>query len=188
LLLSAYDLAGREEALRDAVEQVLKDFPKGDPVLKMAIGRRDLALGRVADAIKHFRKAREQLKQRGARPRRQARAWYWIGRCHLDRGDNAPAQIALDQALSLDPSSADAHFWLGEVHSGRKRYAEAAGSFRRAVAIDPLVTEFAYHSLGETYLQLRRRKDAERAFRTYLELWPKGDLATAASDALRKLR
>ncbi len=41
------------------------------------------------------------------------------------------------QAVALDPASAEAHYWLGRAYAGRKEWHLARVAFEQAVALDP---------------------------------------------------
>ena len=65
----------------------------------------------------------------------------------------------------------------------QRRFAEAVTAYRQALAADPFAVD-AYNALGVAHQALAQAAEAERAFRSAIELAP--DLASAV-DALRNL-
>ena len=49
------------------------------------------------------------------------------------------------------------------------RYQEALGAYSRAIAIDPEYF-YSYYGLGEVFLRLGRKKDAEESFQKFISL------------------
>jgi Flp pilus assembly protein TadD len=122
------------------------------------------------------------------------------GSKYLDTSDNEKAIDAFRQAVTLDPTLAEAHFKLGvalaltEDHvqmkldkdskpgkkgvaakpiqtASEKAFAEAAKSYEKLVAQNPK-DDGAFYNLGRAYGKLLRDKEAESAFRKAVRLKP----------------
>jgi rhomboid protease GluP len=99
------------------------------------------------------------------------------------------AAVELDQALTQDPSLADAslYFYLGLARNYLEQPELAVVAYQSALALDP--GDAASHwLLALTYLELNRYAEAKTHFETYLELRP--DAASEVQpylDALRNL-
>ena len=75
---------------------------------------------------------------------------------------------ALEKALALDPSYADAYNELGIIHTQLGRFAEAEQALSAAIEADPQYAA-ARNNLGVLYGKLGRNEDAEAQFRRALE-------------------
>src|SRR5262245_52841546 len=65
----------------------------------------------------------------------EAEGWFWLGYVRLLQGDLARAELALAEAIRLDPSRALTWTNLSIVALGRGRAAEAEGYARRAIEL-----------------------------------------------------
>jgi tetratricopeptide (TPR) repeat protein len=81
------------------------------------------------------------------------------------------AEESYRRALAAAPGNALVLRLAGNLASNMGRLEEAIGLYRRAVDQDPL-SPAGYQSLGIAYFSADRLNDAERAFRTSLELAP----------------
>ena len=81
----------------------------------------------------------------------EAARLYDIGLRALTHGDQKKAQTALEEAVSLDASLADAHCVLGLIYKGAEETRAAAEAFRQATIADENYIE-AYYELGDVLL------------------------------------
>lgn len=97
-----------------------------------------------------------------------------VGAVMLNIGRYADAQVEFQKAVELDPTYADAFHNLGSAYAEQAKWEDAIGAYRRALA-QTIYTrpETTYNNLGYAYWALDRRKDAEDAFRSALQLEPK---------------
>src|SRR2546428_7770172 len=86
-----------------------------------------------------------------------------------DRNQVEQARAALARALKEDPRSADAEFLLGRMANDEGDYAAAAEHLARATQFAPKSAE-AFGELGRALHELRRRPEAEAAYKRSLEL------------------
>ncbi|MEL7060842.1 MAG: tetratricopeptide repeat protein, partial [Acidobacteriota bacterium] len=82
-------------------------------------------------------------------PTNEAETVYNEGVGHLEAGSWGQAEAAFQQAVDLDPTSAQAHNNLGYVlrKQGAEHYAEALRHYDRALELDPKLAQ-AYHYRG----------------------------------------
>jgi tetratricopeptide (TPR) repeat protein len=96
-----------------------------------------------------------------------ARVYDAIGAWFAEKGDLKCAVVAFEQALRLEPRSAEAHFDLGLVRQRQEQPAAAAHEFRLALESDPGLLQ-ARCALGSVV----DPAEAESEFRKALELKP----------------
>ena len=81
----------------------------------------------------------------------EASRLYDAGLRALTYGEQEKALAALEKAVALDASLADAHCVLGLIYSGFEKYRDAAEAFQRAISADENYIE-AYCELGDVLL------------------------------------
>lgn len=89
----------------------------------------------------------------------------------LDEDKLAAAVRVLNQALAIEPDSAEAHLRLGFVLETQENYQEAIEHFRAALQNSPNSVAAHYH-LGDCYYQIDKPSEAITALRKALELNP----------------
>ena len=94
---------------------------------------------------------------------------------------------AYENALALQPRSAEAHTGRGLALLELGRRHEALLEFNRALEVDPR-DGVAVLGLAETYRSLGRVEEARAAYQRYLEGWPGSSEASAARAALQSLK
>ena len=124
-----------------------------------ALGMAEAGIGRFADAVATFRRARE------ADPT-SALTLANVGTVHLMAGDRDAARQAFEAALDLDDSLARAHNGLGVIAAQEGRTDEAIARWRRAASLDAR----DYQTLFNLGAALRDRGRADEA-RAYLEAY-----------------
>lgn len=81
-------------------------------------------------------------------------------------GENAKAEIHLKRSLELQPSYT-AFTNMGALYYTERRWSEAATMTKQALELNA-ADWVAWSNLGQTYLWLGRRHDADEAFRNEL--------------------
>src|SRR5205814_170359 len=89
------------------------------------------------------------------------------GRAHLGLDQPAEAIDCFNQAIALEPKSAEAHFRRGTALEKMERFDEALASYDRAIALNPGLTN-AYLSKGSVLNRLTRYDDALRCYEAVL--------------------
>lgn len=94
-----------------------------------------------------------------------------LARVRLATGDLVGAQVAIDEAVGLDPESSGLHMLRGVVNVRNGRFAEAERSYLAAVELDPdaAAGHFCY---GELLWLCDKESEALPAIRRSLELDP----------------
>lgn len=132
-------------------------------------GQRHEAAGRLADAVREYRRAAD------ADPS-TAQALVNLIAAHGKLGEFDDADLAYRQAVALQPDFGEAHYNHGVVRSLQGRHAEAAEAYRRALEANPLDAE-AHVNLGAALEALGRPGQAERQYRKALQARPNFRLA-----------
>jgi tetratricopeptide (TPR) repeat protein len=162
-----------------------KDEPRATVMLRKAVALPSASLqdlvvagellwltGEDKDAMEVFRRA---VQMRGD-PIILARGWVGFGRSQVKARRYPQALAALNEAVRLNPKSADAHRALKWLHDDQ-------GNVAAALAEQELVARFApddgweQRSLGEAYAAQKRIADASGAYDRALGLAPKDRLA-----------
>jgi len=104
----------------------------------------------------------------------------------LERGNNAKAQRAFDEALRLQPDGVAAVTGSGFLMLDKQRPLAAIGMFKRALANAPAFPQ-ALFGLGEAYRAQGDPVQAIEAYKRYLSAAPGGSDAPAARRQLREL-
>src|SRR5215470_169902 len=99
-----------------------------------------------------------------------AAAWAGLANAYVDLfrwGRNAQdleaAQRASEQALKLNPNSAEAHVSVGQSLAIQRRFSEAAAAFERAIKEDPTLFE-AYYLYGRVMFESGELEKAVKLF------------------------
>ena len=81
----------------------------------------------------------------------EAARLYDLGLRALTHGEEEKAQTALEKAVALDASLADAHYVLGLIYKGAEEFQAAAEAFQRAIIADENYID-AYYEFGDMLL------------------------------------
>jgi adenylate cyclase len=99
-----------------------------------------------------------------------AAAWAGLANAYVDLfrwGRNAQdleaAQRASEQALKLNPNSAEAHVSVGQALAIQRRFSEAATAFKRAIKDDPTLYD-AYYLYGRVMFESGELEEAVKLF------------------------
>lgn len=132
---------------------------------------------RTADDIKN---AIEQFQQAIDRDPNYALAYVGLADCYLAQGTYAGrpttevlprAEAALQQALQLDDSLAEAHATKGFVHVQSMEWDEAQREFQRAISLNPNYPS-AHHWYSEYFRIMRRFSEQAQEIKRAQELDP----------------
>ena len=150
-LAQAYEQAGREErAIRFLYEQAL-DLQPALAYVRVNYGRYLEMIGRVDDAIEHYRVAIREHPW-------LAPAHFNLGTAWLRKGEIAAGEASLREAIRLDPDYALALVNLGLVLASNDRVEEARQHLERAVHAEP-DNPLALGNLGAFHLNAERHPD-----------------------------
>ncbi|MBI3406955.1 MAG: tetratricopeptide repeat protein [Planctomycetes bacterium] len=81
-------------------------------------------------------------------------AWFLLGKCYLDMGEDVRAATCYSVCITLQPQSAAAYFNRGLAYLQQKEYAQARADFDQTVALQPANVE-AYLNRALTLLALK---------------------------------
>jgi tetratricopeptide (TPR) repeat protein len=104
-----------------------------------------------------------------AEPRLEIRNLLAQGRTFADRGDPVKALAAYEQAIRLDPATAEAYAFRAEVRNDRGEYDQALVDCDRALRLDPRLA-VAYEFRADAYIGKRDYDKALRECARALEL------------------
>jgi len=114
--------------------------------------------------------------------REEARVPYNAGLDAAARGSFLDAAARFREAVTMDPSFAEAYYNLGVTYQRVRGHERAADALREAVERRPDNADYRY-ALGTSYYHLGRYGDARRAFEAALRIQP-GHLEAQYSLAL----
>lgn len=154
-----------------------------DPEFEGAYG----AMGETLMRLGRTREALVFLEQAGERTGDNARVRYYQGFARLETGDAAGALPLLEEAIALNPDSADAFRSLGDAYLALGQEREALEMFLRAIDLyqaqsRPSSRELAraYFGVGNVYATREFKfPEAIRAFQNALNADPNFGLAHA---------
>ena len=130
----------------------------------------------------------KEAAQRTEVQKLQARAAYDRALSYLNDKQPAPAMTALQEAISVNPSSpvyrdtlgeldpiyADAYFHLGTALAEARRWEEAVTAYKKALSLPTLtIPESANQNLGLALYHLKRYQEAEQTLRFAISLDPR---------------
>lgn len=165
LLLTLAALTWRQAQVYRDPETLWADTLEKNPNSWMAhsnLGTELLRLGRVDEAIVHYKKALEIDPNYAAGHNNLGNAFLRLGR--LDE-----SLAHLQKALEIDAAYPEAHNNLGNTLMQMGRVDEAIAHYRKAVEVDPKYVE-AYNNLGAALLQIGRVEESLAHLRKALEI------------------
>ena len=162
---SALDLSSsRAPAYVEALKSVATS-----PGLEILRGRSALLQDRPADAIEHFELAQQDTTN-------HIIIEYWLAIAEHQNGLAAQAGALLDEVIEHDPRNLDALEARFKLARDRNDWEAANAVQRKLLAVAPNATPAEYCRLGDSYLHLRKLKEAEEPLRKGLQLDPYGFL------------
>lgn len=107
----------------------------------------------------------------------------------LQAGRFEQARVGAEKFLAARPKDPRGHFLLGEILRQEEggKVSTAITHFRQAVASDPAYAE-PYRSMGLLHLKAGQKKEAKKAFQSYLKLAPKAADRSYVEDYLARCR
>jgi len=140
------------------------DDPHALNVLGAALGN----LGQTDEAVRQFRRAATIWQRTDAHE--QARSLRNVAVVLRDKGELAPAEQAIREAIQAWPDYAAAYWTLGLILRRLERNADAADAYQKAVTLEP-DDAYKHNELGLTLAVLGRDGEAERHFERASVLW-----------------
>ncbi len=147
----------------DQATQVLTAYPDREDAMMIA-GKALTHASRPQEAIAQFEalaKARESTAKSLKDPTLEA-AYYFLGQNYNATGQHDKALTALESALKIDLTDADALYQAGLAAQATKQYDKAVEYYNRATRLVPEFTE-VYGGLIDTYTALNQPDNANMA-------------------------
>jgi Flp pilus assembly protein TadD len=88
-----------------------------------------------------------------------------LGDAYVRSGDDAKAQVALSQAVLLEPNATGPYILLGKVMLNQQNYLLATLYLERAASMDP-GNSMAHTLLGQAYRRTGRLAESKQQFDT----------------------
>jgi predicted Zn-dependent protease len=126
------------------------------PLAHLLLGEVDLARGQLPEAIAELKEERDRNPLNG-------QVYDRLGDAYVRAGDDAKAQLALSQAVLLEPNASGPYILLGKVMLDQQNSLLAILYLERAVAMDP-GNSMAHTLLGQAYRRTGRADDAKKEF------------------------
>ncbi|MBU0799306.1 MAG: tetratricopeptide repeat protein, partial [Alphaproteobacteria bacterium] len=193
----AHHQAGRVAEAEQGYKQVLAlDAENADAhhlfgVLAYQVGRFDIAVQLISEAVKRRPEEAEYLANLGESLRRlgrfdeaqkylseavsldatHANALANLGALHADRGNLAEAEIWMRKAIALNPHNAGAQYNLGNNLKAQGRLDEALACFEAAISVQPAYVD-ALHQIAAIHQAQDRLEDALEGYRRALSANP----------------
>jgi tetratricopeptide (TPR) repeat protein len=128
------------------------------PLAHLLLGEVDLARGQLPEAIAELKEERDMNPLNGS-------VYDRLGDAYVRSGDDAKAQVALSQAVLLEPNATGPYILLGKVMLNQQNYLLAILYLQRAVTMDP-GNYMAHTLLGQAYRRTGRAADSRKEFDT----------------------
>jgi tetratricopeptide (TPR) repeat protein len=126
------------------------------PLAHLLLGEVDLARAQLPEAIAEFKQERERNPLTGS-------VYDRLGDAYVRSGDDAAAQVALSQAVLLEPNASGPYILLGKVMLNQQNYLLAILYLERATGMDP-GNYMAHTLLGQAYRRTGRTEDSKKEF------------------------
>jgi tetratricopeptide (TPR) repeat protein len=132
------------------------------PLAHLLLGEVDLARGQLPEAIAELKEERDMNPLNG-------NVYDRLGDAYVRSGDDAKAQVALSQAVLLEPNASGPYILLGKVMLNQQNYLLATLYLERAASMDP--GNFMAHTLlGQAYRRTGRLAESKQQFDTAEQL------------------
>jgi tetratricopeptide (TPR) repeat protein len=128
------------------------------PLAHLLLGEVDLARGQLPEAIAELKEERDMNPLNG-------NVYDRLGDAYVRAGDDTQAQVALSQAVLLEPNATGPYILLGKVMINQQNYLLAILYLERAVTMDP-GNYMAHTLLGQAYRRTGRTEDSRKEFDT----------------------
>jgi len=121
-------------------------------------------IAQLLSVLRLYERAIDEFKAALESDRNFAAAWRCMGFLHAQRGREAAAAQAFQEALRLRPDDDVTRFNLGFIHHQQKRYAEAIAEFERVLKTAP-TNDRAWYGMGLCREQLGEMDKAVEALK-----------------------
>jgi predicted Zn-dependent protease len=128
------------------------------PLAHLLLGEVDLARGQLPEAIAELKEERDMDPLNGS-------VYDRLGDAYVRSGDDAKAQVALSQAVLLEPNATGPYILLGKVMLNQQNYLLATLYLERAASMDP-GNSMAHTLLGQAYRRTGRLAESKQQFDT----------------------
>jgi len=129
----------------------------------------DSSPGQADEVIQRFRRFAE-LQPQNSRALYYYAMSLWKGRRAQDANmDSGQIESLLTRSVELDPKFAEPYLQLGNLLSDRKKYSEAVPQYQQALGLNRDLAD-AHYRLGQAYVHLGRRDQAQQHFEVYQKL------------------
>jgi tetratricopeptide (TPR) repeat protein len=138
----------------DQAQQVLRAYPENESA-RLLLGLAHTFSGETklgAESLEQFIADRRDSPMAGSDMRLEA-ALYYLGEAYLKLDHPSEAITVLEEALSINPTDADALYQRGVAYLRIDQCQNAIASFNEATRYVPDFAE-AYHGMGECYTSL----------------------------------
>lgn len=168
------EIYARSQRLRDAVleaQEILQRDPDNLPARRLLARIYVRTLGNLAGAERQrelVSRAIEQYREIARRDPEDHEAVLWLGRLYQARGEDEEAERVLRGLLDRQPENERALEQWAQLLLRLGRAEEAVGRLEAVAARSPSPQVLGL--LGDSFFQLQRYRDAERAFARALEL------------------
>ena len=159
-----YFLSDRFALCESEMQRVVKLRPtlmSAHDILGLALEE----LGQDKAAINAYRKAIELTRQQGLN---DEKPYLHLGKFYSRNGRYQESLPFLQEAIDINPKSAESFFLLGKVQSHLGENQKAQAALQRSVQIDPKYPD-PYYLLSRIHLKQGREVDAAREMQLYLE-------------------
>ena len=158
----------------DVAERAFADAIRGAPDFALAhAGMCRVKLRRYEwlRSVKYFDEAESHCKRAASLNAMNPEVSLAVGWLHYHAGEYAQAQRSFEQAIDLDPSSADAYVGAGSAMEALGELADAEANFSRAAVVQPGHWK-AHNELAMFLVRRDREEDAIARFELALEMVP----------------
>jgi tetratricopeptide (TPR) repeat protein len=155
--------------------EILK-FEPNNALAHYRLGSVSEKLGATDNAVRSYQEALHL--DPGQNDARRALEGYYINQGVMLRRSNQLDEAArmFQQALSFNPSSANAHFELGQVFEQRGQADDAIREYQEAIKVDPDKSA-AHMRLAQVYTKQGQQENAVKEFQEVLRLNPQDPIA-----------
>lgn len=178
----AYHAAGR---LQDAQKAYLRalEFDRNLFDVRFNLGELYLEQGMPREAEAEFRIYLNASTDHARNPD----AWRGVGRALHGQRQYPNAEVALGNAVRLNPKDADAWNGLGLVRTQTRRYREAYQAFQQAAQLAPDLASARLNMAVTAHQHLNDRRTGLQHYRDFLTLQPGGPEADAVRQVVQDL-